>query len=234
MLEILRYTVKYHINKKNSNIIIIFFFLLLSACVPILPPIEPPRSTIVNERILNENFDSIGTWTTYNTEGLFMDIVEGSFQAELGLPGGFAWSSNHQDYENTILEVNITWLSDYEQGIVGIICRGQENGNGYYVLISYDGNFSIRRGGRYTDDALRKWQGHRDIPRDGNPIRMRVVCIDNYLGLYINGKYIDGAVDSQFNTGSIGLVIGLPLHASDDDIVAVQFDNLRVWTAELR
>lgn len=216
---------------RKSSLAIVF--ILLSACLP-LAPIEAPRSTTVSERVLNESFDSTEAWTVYNTDGLFMDIVENSFQAELGWPGHFAWSSNHQDYENTILEVDITWLSDYEQGIVGIICRGQENGNGYYVLISYDGNFSIRRGGQYTDDALRKWQGHRDIPRDGSPIRMRVICIDDYLGLYINGEYIDGAVDSRFNRGSIGLVLGLPPNTNGNDIVAVQFDNLRVWKAELR
>jgi hypothetical protein len=229
----MRLTLQYYIAKTNIAAICVLI-LLLGACVPTSPPVEAPRSTIVTQRLLNEPFSFIGNWSSYQYDDLFMDIVDSSFQAESGRAGRFAWSSNDEDYEDTILEVDITWLSDYKQAMVGVICRGQATGNGYYVLISYDGNFSIRRGGQYTDNALRKWRRQRDIPRDGSPTRMRVVCVDNYLGLYINGEYIDGAVDSRFNAGLIGLVVGLPSNTGDDDIVAVQFDNLRVWNAELK
>ena len=221
--------------KKANQIFFIFAFLILwlTACTPSFPPIEAPYSTTINERILNEIFDSSGEWADYDEDGLLMDAIDGQFYIESAWAGQFVWSSNYQSYGNTVIELDIDWLLDDDKGMAGIMCRGQTNGSGYYVLVSRTGQFSIRRLGQNQETALRKWQRNSAIPDNGRSMRMRVICIDDYIGLYINGIYIDGAKDSYFREGIIGLVAGLPPSAGNTNRVAVAFDDLRVWDAEL-
>lgn len=202
--------------------------------MPTLPPVEAPYSTIVTESVLNESFSSLGNWMQYDQDGLFMGVVDDSFHIESNWRGKYVWSSNYQTYGNTIMELDVNWLSDDVHSMVGVMCHGQSNGTGYYVLVSYTGQFSIRRDGLNRDEALREWQTHPNIPSGGEAMKMRVVCIDNYIGLYINGKYVDGATDNHFKKGIIALVAGLSANAGNNDKVAVAFDNLRVWNAELK
>jgi hypothetical protein len=233
MRYISAYTKNYSSAKTVSYIILLLLVFILSACTVNFAPIEVPGSTIVSEGILNESFSSLGDWVNYDEDGLFIDVVDGHFQIESSWPGKFVWSSNYKTYSNTIIESDINWLSDDEQGMAGIMCRGQNDGNGYYALVSYTGQYSIRRLGINRDDALRRWQGHAAIPSNGQAIKMRVVCVENFIGLYINGQYIDGAEDTFFGKGNIALVAGLPPAAAGDTI-RVEFDNLRVWDAAFK
>lgn len=213
-----------------SRYCLIVLVLLLTACLPQLAPIEPARDIDVQARVLDETFTTRGNWSSYNTNALSINVADGVYRFLLNEPNQYIWGTNSTQYTNTILDVDVRWLADNPNAFAGVICRlHPENGQGYYVMVSAGGDFSIRYLGRNIDDAIVRWQGNSRIPRSG-AFRMRVACVDDFIALYINGDYIDGGEDSRLRDGAIGLALGMP--SSSSASTSVEFDNLRVWEAE--
>ena len=206
--------------------------LLLTACLPQSAPIEPARDIEVQERVLNEDFTTQGNWSSYNTDALSINVIDDVYRLLTNQRNQYIWGTNNIEYDNTIIDVDVRWLDDNPYAFAGVICRLQPaNGQGYYVIVSADGDFSIRYLGRTIDDAIVRWRNHPNIPESGS-FRMRVACVDDFIALYINGVYIDGGEDSRLDDGAIGLTLGLPDIASANN-TGVEFDNLRVWEATL-
>lgn len=206
--------------------------LLLTACLPQLAPIEPALDIEVQERVLNETFTTQGNWSDYNSDALSINAIDGVYRLLLSQRNQYIWGTNNIEYDNTIIDVEVRWLADNPYAFAGVVCRlHPANGNGYYVVVSADGDFSIRYIGRNIDDAIVRWQGNPNIPTSGS-FRMRVACVDDFIALYINGIYIDAGEDSRLSDGVIGLTLGMPDIASANN-TGVEFDNLRVWNATL-
>ncbi|GAB5493201.1 MAG: hypothetical protein Phog2KO_34160 [Phototrophicaceae bacterium] len=204
--------------------------ILLTACLPQSAPIEPARDIEVQERVLNETFTTQGNWSSYNTDMLSINVIDGVYRLLSTQRNQYIWGTNNIDYTNTIIDVDVRWLSDSPYTFAGVVCRlHPENGQGYYVVVSADGDFSIRYIGQNIDDGIVRWRNHPDIPTSGS-FRMRVACVDDFIALYIDGIYIDGGEDSRLSDGAIGLTLGLPDIASANN-GGVEFDNLRVWEA---
>ena len=64
----------------------IVFIVLLTACLPQLAPIEPARDINVQERVLDETFTSQGNWSTYNTDALSINVLDGVYRLLLNQP----------------------------------------------------------------------------------------------------------------------------------------------------
>ena len=59
---------------------------------------------------------------------------------------------------------------------------------------------------------------------------MRVVCVDDYLALWVNGEFVADARDRRAAQGEVGLV-GVMNCAGKR--LTVDFDDLRLWRAAL-
>ena len=210
---------------------LLLIMLILSACLPKLSPEESARSINSGERLLNETFSNPGNWSSFNTDAYAATVADGVYRMLLAESDQYIYGTNREHYSNTIIDVDVTWLSDNPDAFAGVICRlHPENGRGYYVVVSAAGDFSIRYLGRNQDDAIVRWQGDSGIPRSGS-FRMRVICVEDFIALYIDGEYIDGGEDRRLRDGQIGLTIGMPGIAAQGEVAMVEFDDLRVWEA---
>ncbi|RMG89348.1 MAG: hypothetical protein D6712_01870, partial [Chloroflexi bacterium] len=63
---------------------------------------------------------------------------------------------------------------------------------------------------------------------DGRPNQIRVVCLDDYLALYVNDTFITEVHDQFFQQGVVGLGV---VTTSESDVLEVSFDDLRLWQA---
>ncbi len=107
-------------------------------------------------------------------------------------------------------------------------CRLQSNGDGYSLLISGDGFYSIQKfsGGSFT--KLVDWT-RSDVINQGNETNeIRAVCDGPNLALYCNGQLLGEATDSAWSTGDIAF-IAASLEAEPTEI---HFDNLKVYEPE--
>jgi hypothetical protein len=132
---------------------------------------------------------------------------------------------------DSIIEVQTMQFSAHDNNAYGIICRGALNNSaaGYYFLIGGDGSYSIRKGQDDDAKALVRWSRTTAINRDSNKNTIKAVCIEDYLALYINDKFVADTHDSAFKSGYPGFVVAV----SQGHEIDVTFDDLVIHEAAL-
>ena len=138
------------------------------------------------------------------------------------------WGTANGSFDDLVVEVDATQVSagpdndnDY-----GVICREQGNGDGYHLLISGDGFYTIARAEGGSFEWLVDWT-ESDVIQQGNATnRIRAVCDGSTLALFVNGHRLATAEDSTFTRGDIAL----SATSYEDVPTEVHFDNLTVRT----
>jgi hypothetical protein len=207
----------------------LLFMLLLAGCGG--NPSQAPHSLSIGTSLLEATFDSSDGWTTYTVEAGSVSVAEGGYRIQARQPQ-LVFGLHSLQAADVIVEAEAYVLSDYRQGIYGVMCRVSSDGRGYYFLISADGNFSIRRIGNRRDDALVAWQGTNAIHTGERLNRIRAICAGDYLALYVNGTFVAEARDTLYHAGYIGVTAALPRRAAPNDTMDVVFDTVRVWEAQ--
>lgn len=112
-----------------------------------------------------------------------------------------------------------------------MLCRASANndGDGYYFLISGDGYYSIRRGATERVDGLIDWAQTDVVNQNRGLNRIRAVCIGDYLALYVNGQFLAETRNSRYTRGYAGLTAAVV----DGGAVDIAFDDLSIWSAQL-
>ncbi len=209
----------------------LIYGIMLFGCTIAAPSSPPPQNITTGERVMSESFTNQGNWSNYATDTVTASVTNGVYQMLLRDSSQYIWGSNGAIYDNTVIEVDVAWRSDNPTAFAGVICHlHPDDGRGYYVVVSASGDFSIRYIGRNIDDAIVRWQANSRIPTSGS-FRMRVICVDDTIALYINGDYVDAGTDTRLRDGQIGLTVGMPRSTTIGDSAFVEFDNLRVWQA---
>ena len=182
--------------------------------------------------LAEDGFESGEPWRQYvDGDDLFMGAREGAYQIEFS-GRQFVWSQRRERQRDIVIEAEATQISDYNHNAFGLACRldPANSGRGYYFLISGDGYASIRwSNGRSLEPIVRAAPSDA-IHRGKASNRIRVVCVEDYLALWINGQFAAEARDRRASVGAVGLagVMNYPGRR-----LAVQFDDLRVWRAAL-
>jgi hypothetical protein len=207
--------------------------LLLAACEN-----AATKQAQQGRELLSATFDNPGSWEVgaYPVAAEAADstlaIVNERYQIEhrAGASASFMWGTGGGDHENVILEVETEQLSQFDDNLYGVACRlatnDQGETSGYMLLISGDGNYGIAslRNGALT--FLRDWHQSGAIKRGRAQNAIRAVCVDDYLALYVNGRFLGEVKDSTYRrTGQVGLVAGV----NREQLVVVAFDNLKVY-----
>lgn len=204
----------------------------LAACSPALLRATPQRSYQIIEQVVVDDFAHIGRWDRYDADALRIGVLDGSLEINSSLPN-YVWTLDRREQSNSVIQVTTTYLSAYEKGIYGLICRAspQNDGSGYFFLVSADGAYSIRRGAGSAIDALVPWQNGGGLRRGQATNELRAVCIDDYLALYINGEFVADVRDDRYRSGFTGLAAALAPRAAAEDRVFLRFSDLRIFSA---
>lgn len=201
--------------------------ILLAACTAR----QPTQAFTVGALLDEARFDSTLDWEAYSDPSLGVAgaVREGVYQIDIE-DGGFMWALHDRIESDVVVEVETAQLSDYEDNAYGVMCRADPsaNGNGYYFFISGNGYYSIRRGvGREVRDLI-PFTYTGVIRQDKDFNRLRVVCVGDYLALFVNGVLVDEVRDDRYRTGTVGLTAAVP----DGGDVLVTFDNVLIFTAQ--
>jgi hypothetical protein len=101
------------------------------------------------------------------------------------------------------------------------------NGDGYLFMIQGSGSFAILRARGRDITPLVNWTPSALIQQGVARNELRVVCMGDYLALYINGEFAGDATDSTYSSGQVGLAAS----AANRLGVQVEFDDLVVRQA---
>lgn len=192
------------------------------------PAPEASADYVLGERLLRESFDEPDSWESFGLDVIQFTPHEGKYRV-MSPGGGYIWALNDDEHGDVVIEVEMEILTPTESGVYGIICRAHpsNNGMGYYFLLDALGRFGIRRGDGTRVHVMVPWTEHSAIRDGANTIRL--LCIEDYLALYINGEFAAETRDDWFERG----LTGITANANEGLPAAADFDNLTIWEASL-
>jgi len=210
--------------------------LLLALCVLILStgcrPSRPTYDYRTGEILLEEDFSRDFAWESYTSPNgaTHLRVENGVYRMQMA-GGGYNWALNAQLHQDALIEVYGSQLSEYANNAYGLVCRADPGGtgDGYYFYISGDGYWSIRRAQGRTVTSLVDFTESAAIHQGQSINLIRVLCIEDYLALYVNDQFVGEARDHTFSSGVAGFSVAVP----EDGDIDVSFDNLRIIEAQL-
>ena len=223
---------------KNLKITMFLAFALmglLAACGGDNDPEIEQSSLLQADEAYTYSFDteetefetgSFGTSQLSVTDGRYL-VTSHSERGNHYLVG----ANNNLELKNVAVRVDATPINGDENNWYGVVCRTHGNDIGYAALISSDGFWSIARisesNGRQWLEYLTDWQENDNINRD-NSNQLLVYCVDDYIALYVNDKFLGDHRDGDYDlSGGVGFLAG----GAENDTVTVAFDNVEVRPA---
>lgn len=197
-----------------------------------LGPTMPSVGYRYLDLVTEDAFDDPGGWRSFDGgPDLYMNAEDGVYRIRLNTRQ-YVWAQSPMRYQDSIIEVEARQLSDFDHNAFGIACRLDmgNSGRGYYFLIGGDGYYTIRwSNGRSLDDIVLA-RPSEAINRRGAANRIRAVCIEDYLALWINGRFVAEARDQRAAHGAVGLAAAMNYQGKSLEII---FYDLRIWDAAL-
>lgn len=213
--------------------------LLLAACGG---DDDASKSPVTGDEVFRAVFDEPGPWDTgtrtdENGDPLSsLAVVDGRYQIDhmAARSSSFVWGAGGEAVENAIIEVDVEQLSAEKDNLYGVACRlaADERGDtsGYALLLSGDGHYGIAEIRSQSLSFLLEWHQSDVIEQGAASNTIRAVCVDDYLAVYANGKFLGEITDDTYRrAGQVGLLAGVTAEAD----VSVAFDNLVVYEGAL-
>lgn len=194
---------------------------------PLPPPTDTPAPTAgFGEALFADDFsDPASGWDQITTNETFTDYFENQYKIGVYSDGWMTWSNPGLEFGDVVVEVIVTKVSGGDDVQFGIICRHQDTGNFYTLVVSADGYAAIRK--RLNGDEigyLTDWTESPAILQGNATNLVRAECVGNRLSLHANGVLLLEAFDSDLPAGDVGLLAGTFSETS----VEILFDNFIV------
>jgi len=203
--------------------------VFLSACGSL--PRNPQETYELGRLQTTESFDDVLGWDNQSQGAVSVGVEGGVYRIQSNV-SSYVRGYGDDSYDNVVVEVDVVLQSAAQNNAFGVSCRGsfdENSANGYYFLIGGDGTYSIRRGRQGDLEPLVKWAQSNAI-RTGSGLNViRVVCVDDYLALFVNDTFVDDVRDDTYQRGRVGFAVA----TEDDTPIDVTFDNLQIWEGQL-
>jgi len=208
-----------------------YLLFLLALLIAGCQPRQPTEASNPGDVLLRENFDRPIGWDSGTQDNVRIG-TEGSTYRIHTDSNAFTRGFNSSRYDDVVITVDASQLSAGRNSAYGVVCRGaadDTSSNGYYFLIGGDGSYSIRKGQVGEVNPLIHWARSDAINQGAGFNRIQVMCVDDYLALYVNDQFIVEIRDQTYSGGYIGFTAA----TSDNQVLDVAFDNLIVQEAAL-
>lgn len=204
------------------GILLLISGALLAACAS-----GPMAGYTTGDVLLVDDFSEGFDWETRAANGVEIGPANGAYRIRSNTTQ-YVRGFNSHTHNDVVIEVDALHLSSNNNNAFGVMCRatrGDYTSAGYYFLIGSDGTYSIRMGRGGDVVALVSWQRSRAVYRGAASNRLRVICVGDYLALYVNGQFVTDVRDSTYRSGVAGFVAA----TASNTTVEVAFDNLTMW-----
>lgn len=215
-------------------IIVVFALALLPACASLQEMVSGKQKPQIGFRFLEllaeDDFKSGEQWRRYGDgEDFFLGVRAGRYHIDFR-GRRYVWSQRDGDFADIVIEAEAAQVSDYDHNAYGLACRLDpgNRGRGYFFLIGSDGYASIRwSDGRSLEPIVSAAPSHH-IMRGAATNRLRAVCVEDYLALWVNGEFVADARDQRAARGAVGFAGVMNYEGKR---LSVEFDDLRIWRA---
>lgn len=211
-------------HKHLARLLILLF--ALSACTSLQDSVRTPLIGF-GDIEAEYHFDTTqSSWDTFRVanDAAYFGINDGALTGSVIGDRGYVWSLNGPQYRDTSIKATLQQTRGSQGNGFGVMCRADEDGNGYYFVVSSAGQFAILKAVPDTPDPIQlvKWQYSGAVKKDDGVNAIEAICLEDYLSFTVNGVFIAEARDSTFQSGHTGAVLGAvgqPLWVRFDDII---------------
>ncbi len=191
------------------------------------PTVEPTPTTQLALPFEDDFNDPNSGWDVDEWESGSFGYKDGVYFVTSTKDGATVTGRAGRSLDDVVIEVDASQISApaNDNNDYGVVCSAQPNLDGYYLLISGDGLYSImiEEGEEFT--TLVDWT-ESDIIRQGNATNhIKAACNGSTLQLFVNGEFLAEATDSTFSEGDIGLTAT----TYEDEPSEIHFDNLEAY-----
>ncbi len=188
-----------------------------------LDPTPVPAGTI----LFADDFSTVPSgWGTWDRKGGLVTYEQGGLRILINQANFDFWSVAGKQFQDAVLEVDVTRLAGTTDNDFGLICRYQDNRNFYMFLVSNDGYYGIAKlkEDQHSLIGLKQLQYSDQIKPDTNSHHLRAGCVGSVLDLWVDGQKLLEVQDGDFSTGDVGVLAGAYSNLGVD----VLFDNFKV------
>lgn len=188
---------------------------------------EPEQSGESASVLFSDDFSDTSTgWEQGDYDTGSVGYESGVYSVVSTGDGETMWGIGNRNFGDVIIEVQATQVDApaNDNNDYGVMCRVQDNNEGYFLLISGDGFYSIllRAEGSFT--PLVDWASSEAFNLGNATNQIQATCDGDSLTLTVNGNELASTTDSTFSSGDIALTATSYEAASTE----VHFDNLEV------
>lgn len=211
--------------KKVQILLLVLTAVLLAACSHTL-------KYSAGETLLDEDFSNEDAWEIYNDTGIELITRDGVYNMSND-SRAFIWGVKTEAiYDNIVMEATISPVSNMDDQAAALMCRteGELSGFGYYFIVRNNGSYNIALSTEEGADFENLASGQSSAINEGGSNTVRIVCVDDYLALYVNDQFLAEANDTTYSEGLVALAVG-----SGTDGTAGQYtvDNLTIESASM-
>jgi hypothetical protein len=210
-----------HMSSSFRLLFICLALLLLAGC-------QEAWSDQDRSILFQDDFSSPqSNWDIYEDDSGAAGYQNGIYRIFVNETQADFWANPHGlKFSDVQVEVQTQRAAGSENNVFGILCRYQNANNFYQLLVSSDGYYDISK---VIDDQRIPLTGEQllpseAIPQDTNILQLRADCNGSQLVLFVNGKEIAQAQDSDLASGNVGLIAGSFETAGTE----IYFDNFVV------
>jgi hypothetical protein len=189
--------------------------------------IDPLEGSDSGDVILQDSFDDPSSgWEVGDYDAGSVGYTSDAYSVISSGNGSFMWGLAFRQFDDVVIEVETEQIRGpaNDNNGYGVMCRVQENGDGYLFLISGDGFFSITKASNDDFIPLIDWTSSDAIQMGNSTNQIQAICDGSNLDLEVNGQQLASTQDSEFATGDIAMAAT----TFEDDTTEVHFDNLVV------
>lgn len=202
------------------------FILILSACqVSSLSSRFFELSS--GEVIFQDDFSNPNSgWVNLTNDSGTLDYFDGYYRVEVQGDHQMLWTGPGMNFSDVRLEADSIKVIGSPDDIYGVVCRGADQDNFYFFVISSDGYYGVGKmiNGIQSLIDLPGMLPSEVISQDKAKNHLRADCVADRLDFYVNGQRLASVKDSELTKGDVGVIAG----NLENTQTVVLFDNFSV------
>jgi hypothetical protein len=174
-------------------------------------PAEPTaRSTPLMSELpyLDEFNNPASGWPSYGGANGQSGYDSGGYHILVDAPNQQITSIPGKRFSDVVIEFEVSQLAGPEDAYFGALCRYQDDGNYYYLIIGADGYYSIGKIKDAENYPLSETDSSPAILTGLAENSLRAECSSDTLALFANGELLAQVQDGDFTSGDVGLLAG--------------------------
>ena len=202
------------------------FILILSACqVSSLSSRFFELSS--GEVMFQDDFSNPDSgWVNLTNDSGTLDYFDGYYRVEVQGDHQMLWTGPGMNFSDVRLEADSIKVIGSPDDIYGVVCRGADQDNFYFFVISSDGYYGVGKmiNGIQSLIDLPGMLPSEVISQDKAKNHLRADCVADRLDFYVNGQRLASVKDSELTKGDVGVIAG----NLENTQTVVLFDNFSV------